>query len=209
MDPSERTQQDGKRYDFPVHSERTRALAATRAFDIGAGPISGLHPLAVGIPGLQCLCSGAILYPSPLTAPPAQSWMDVDTQVSTEEERHWNWEQERQNWQQYRPPSPQYQHHEPSRMQRPPSIKRLRDDVVRSRAPHPLEDEVTCIREENERLQNQLRLAEFDHQQRDQKMAFPRRSAGELCLQNIPTGRLKVVLIPPIPAPRTIWVLQG
>jgi len=57
-------------------------------------------------------------------------------------------------------------------MQRPPSIERLRDDVVRSRAPHPLEEEVVRLREENERLQSRLRLAEFDRQQRDQKMAF-------------------------------------
>jgi hypothetical protein len=44
--------------------------------------------------------------------------------------------------------------------------------VVRSRGPLHLEEEIARLHEENERLQSQLRLADFDRQQRNQKMAF-------------------------------------
>jgi len=172
MDPNERKPRDGKRYEFPVHSERTRALAAAMDTAYAQGPPQGYTPSRSVFPASNAYAVEPIPYPSQMTAPPAHSRMDVDTQVSTEEERRWNREQERRSWQQYRPPSPQYQRPEFSRMQRPPSIERLRDDVVRSRAPHPLEGEVARLREENERLQSRLRLAEFDRQQRDQKMAF-------------------------------------
>jgi hypothetical protein len=109
MDPNERKPRDGKRYEFPVHSERTRALAAAMDTTYAQGPPQGYTPSRSVFPASNAYAVEPIPYPSQLMAPPAHSRMDVDTQVSTEEERRWNREQERRNWQQYCPPSPQYQ----------------------------------------------------------------------------------------------------
>jgi hypothetical protein len=115
----------------------------------------GHHSTHSVFPAANAYVVQPIGYPSPLTAPLANTRMDVDAYTSTEGERRWG-ERER-DW--HRPPSPPYQRFgEPLRLQRPPSLERLREDVARSRPPIHLEDEITRLREENERLHHWLRV---------------------------------------------------
>jgi hypothetical protein len=167
MDPNQQKKKGGKdKFDFAVHSERSHQVAAEARAERGSG--RNLNPTRTVFPASN---ANALARGPPVTAPPAQTPMEVDAYTSTEGESRRERERGR-SWQhQDRPPSPHRQRYHDA-YQRPPSLERLRDDVVRSRAPLHLEEEIARLREENERLQNRLRLADFDRQQCDQKMAF-------------------------------------
>ncbi|KIM81674.1 hypothetical protein PILCRDRAFT_8367 [Piloderma croceum F 1598] len=146
MDPNQQKQRGGKRqYEFPVHSERSHAVAAAARAEQSLGrssnpPRSSFPASCSSFPASNALALERGTYQSPPIAPPAHTFMDVNAHASTEGESQWERERGR-SW--------QYQ-------ERPPS----------------LEEEIVCLRKENERLLSRLRLAEFDRQQRDQKMAF-------------------------------------
>ena len=168
MDQKDRKNKEGnKRYEFPVHSDRSRAVAAAARASMEQTPPEGHRSSRSVFPAANAYAVQPIGYPSPLTAPPANTRMDVDAYASTEGERRWG----EREW--HHPPSPPYQRFgEPLRSQRPPSLERMREDVARSRPPTHLEDEITRLREENERLHHRLRIADFDRKQCDQKLAF-------------------------------------
>jgi len=90
MDPKERKTKDRKKkYEFPIHSERSRAVAVAAHASMEQTPPEGHRSTHSVFPAANAYAVQPIGYPLPLTAPPANTHMDVDAHASTEGERRW------------------------------------------------------------------------------------------------------------------------
>jgi hypothetical protein len=130
MDPNKQKKKGDKdRYDFVIHSEWSHQVAAEARAERGSG--HNLNPPRNVFPASNANVLAHGPYPPTLSVPPAQAPMEVDAYTSTEGESRRERERGR-SWQyQDRPPSPHCQRYHDA-YQRPPSLERLRDDVVRS-----------------------------------------------------------------------------